>query len=743
VQLGYAARPDGTAFYKPDRAPSLDLDVQVSHIAGVDNLFVPRHHGGSQSGGNSYGSPDLRNAYAATCLGLTGAGQSVGLMEYGGYLYTDIAGYEAAVGIANTNPTCGASTPGSVPCLNDNMQPGFSGPINAYSAEATADVEMAIAMAPGLQQVEVFEGDPTLGCTSGDNIIAAMAAATNVKQFSSSVSFCMSDDISAIQNMAASGQSFFYPSGDGGTGTTGTSFNFNILDNTEAMVVGGTDLSMNGAGASYQSELASQFSGGGVENIPGSTCPANCTPGNPGCPNNCIPSWQVGVANAANGASSTYRNEPDLAMPAQALFLFYNGLGGNQTFCGTSASAPLMAGFLALVNQQECLNAPASCASNGGGMGFVSPLLYAIGMNAGVYAKSFHDVVGNATSNACGAGASAPAVTGYDLATGWGSPTCGLVDQLSCTTCTGTTAAPGTPPSSACVSFQSDSNNCGSCGNVCAVKSVCVSGRCQTGTSVGDTHLTTFDGLYYDFQASGDFVLAESDSGFVVQTRQASGAPRWPNASVNKAVATQMDKTRVAVCLDPTRLVINGKPDDLADGKSLSLAGGIDVSRSGNVYVISGQGGETVQAELQNGWIDVSVGLGHQPQAKVHGLLGDASGSTADDIATRNGTVLTQPVSFADLYHRYADSWRVAAADSLVCADPKVEPGVPVVPFYANDLDPLEYARVRAICAAAGVKEQTLLDACTLDVTVLADETAARVFARPPNHISVMRPVAR
>jgi hypothetical protein len=202
VQLGYAARPDGTAFYKPDRAPSLDLDVQVSHIAGVDNLFVPRHHGGSQSGGNSYGSPDLRNAYAATCLGLTGAGQSVGLMEYGGYLHTDIAGYEAAVGIANTNPTCGASTPGSVPCLNDNMQPGFSGPINAYSAEATADVEMAIAMAPGLQQVEVFEGDPTLGCTSGDNIIAAMAAATNVKQFSSSVSFCMSDDISAIQNMA-------------------------------------------------------------------------------------------------------------------------------------------------------------------------------------------------------------------------------------------------------------------------------------------------------------------------------------------------------------------------------------------------------------------------------------------------------------------------------------------------------------------------------------------------------------
>src|SRR5262249_7638699 len=74
---------------------------------------------------------------------------------------------------------------------------------------------------------------------------------------------------------------------------------------------------------------------------------------------------------------------------------------------------------------------------------------------------------------------------------------------------------------------------------------------CSDGTSVGDTHLTTFDGLLYDFQASGDFVVAQVEPDFVVQARQVSGAPTWPNASLNHAVATQMGKTKVAIGVGP------------------------------------------------------------------------------------------------------------------------------------------------------------------------------------------------
>ncbi len=194
---------------------------------------------------------------------------------------------------------------------------------------------------------------------------------------------------------------------------------------------------------------------------------------------------------------------------------------------------------------------------------------------------------------------------------------------------------------------------------------------CAHGTSIGETHLTNFNGLLYDFQASGDFLLAQAGSDFIVQTRQALTVtnPRWiKNATINKAVATQMGPTRVAVCLEPTRLIVNGKRNDLADGNTLPLASGVSVSRSGNVYVITRQGGETVRATLNNNninsWIDVAVDLGHPPVAEVHGLLGNANGNTSEDgIATRNGTVLTEPVSFTDLYHSYADSWRVAAAE--------------------------------------------------------------------------------
>jgi hypothetical protein len=39
---------------------------------------------------------------------------------------------------------------------------------------------------------------------------------------------------------------------------------------------------------------------------------------------------------------------------------------------------------------------------------------------------------------------------------------------------------------------------------------------CDNADSIGDTHLKTFAGLYYDFQASGDFMLAEDGPDFLV-----------------------------------------------------------------------------------------------------------------------------------------------------------------------------------------------------------------------------------
>ncbi len=260
--------------------------------------------------------------------------------------------------------------------------------------------------------------------------------------------------------------------------------------------------------------------------------------------------------------------------------------------------------------------------------------------------------------------------------------------------------------------------------------------NCAAATTVGDTHLATFGGLFYDFQASGDFVLAQVDPDFVAQARQVSGAPSWPDASVNSAVATRMGKSRVAVCLAPTRLNVDGQNTELDDGKSFSTPDGVDIWRRGDVYFITGPSGHSVRAVVHPTWIDVSVGLGRWP-GKVVGLLANAGGDV-NTIATREGHLLTNPFAFEDLYHRYADSWRVQPRESLlgVCGE-KVERDIPRTTLYARDLDPKVSERTRAVCEAAGVKGAALLDACTLDVAVIGNDAAAQVFLRAAQPVAV------
>jgi hypothetical protein len=254
---------------------------------------------------------------------------------------------------------------------------------------------------------------------------------------------------------------------------------------------------------------------------------------------------------------------------------------------------------------------------------------------------------------------------------------------------------------------------------------------CQTANGTGDTHLRTFGGLAYDFQASGDFVLVESDNKFTVQARMISGAPRWPDASVNSAVATRIGKTTVAVCL-PNRISVDGRPVEIGDGKTLSV-NDFDIIRQGNAYNIIALSGDSLRAEVNDGWINATVGLGHWP-AKVRGLLANAGRGhdgqpDVRQIATRDGRVLTSPFPFEELYSDYADSWRVPRRTSLLNACGEVEEvGRPREPFYAKHLDAKSYQYALEVCLAAGVPEGPLLDNCTLDVAVIEDKRAAEAF---------------
>jgi uncharacterized repeat protein (TIGR03803 family) len=402
-------------FYAPDVEPSVDAGLRVLDISGLNNYSIPRpaSHGASGKTGpvpasgsgpsGSYMGKDLRNAYAPGVT-LTGAGQMVGLLEFQGFRATDITGYERMAGLPK------------VPIQNILLD-GFNGtPTSSDIGECTIDIEMAIAMAPGLSNVVVFDAGPN-GILN--DILNAMAAQPQIKQFSSSwgelSQSATSDNI--WKQMAAQGQSFFQDSNDAdswannvdlATGLTGTS-GFWPSDDPYLTSVGGTTLTMNGAGASYASEQvwnsgnqspgwdgsSSTGSGGGVSAI------------------YAIPSWQQGLDMSVNKGSTTMRNSPDVAMVADNLAAFYQG-SATSGWSGTSWAAPGWAAFTALVNQEAAANGQPS-------VGFLNPALYAIGKSAN-YTNCFHDITvgNNATPSSDGLFAAVPS---YDLCTGWGSPT--------------------------------------------------------------------------------------------------------------------------------------------------------------------------------------------------------------------------------------------------------------------------------------------------------------------------------
>jgi hypothetical protein len=276
--------------------------------------------------------------------------------------------------------------------------------------------------------------------------------------------------------------------------------------------------------------------------------------------------------------------------------------------------------------------------------------------------------------------------------------------------------------------------------------------NCAAASSIGDTHLRTVQSLLYDFQAAGDFTLAAVDPDFSVQSRQVSGAPTWPNATVNKAVVARFGKTRVGVCVAPqgrdqgARIFVDGKLTPVGDGSTLALPEGVGISRQGNVYQITSEAGDSVNATVNastvnTSWINVAVGLGKSPSA-MYGLLANSNGNV-NQIEARDHFVLTNPFSFEDLYHRYSESWRVPAAESMlsICDDGKgVESGAPTAAFFANDLEPGVREKASGVCTAAGVKAGPLFDACTLDVAVIGDDSAAKVFvgAIPPAAVATL-----
>jgi hypothetical protein len=303
---------------------------------------------------------------------------------------------------------------------------GYGGGITNSNGqgEVTIDIQMAIAMAPGLSQVVVYEAQNDGNIARINDVLNKMAG-SGINQLSSSWFITVDQNTQPIlYSMVTQGQSFFECAGDEGS-SSWTTDPSDIRDLDGVTVVGGTTLTVGGAPLAYQSEttwdLAGQGAGGG--GIAANT------------------SSPLNQASFSQGLGFPgKRTLPDVSLVATGEFGFLNG-SQNQSF-GTSLAAPLWAGFVALANQQ-------AQSSGIGAVGYVNTFLYDIASAVpAIYNGSFNDIAdGSLNAGSCPSGVASSvcagnkwavatsgnyaANTGYDLATGLGTPKCFLLNELA------------------------------------------------------------------------------------------------------------------------------------------------------------------------------------------------------------------------------------------------------------------------------------------------------------------------
>lgn len=425
VGLRRYRRPKGGFFHAPDREPSLDLDVKVQFIHGLDNSRLPHpmikvdaKKARPQTGtglDQYYGGYDFRNIYLPCLLSTDiGAGQTIALVEFDAYYKQDIVNYASDTGMP-------------APSLTNVLIDNFSGtPYNLdYQAEVALDIEMAFAMAPGAN-IRVYEISPLNAFP--DHMLSRIANDNVAKQISCSWSnFSTITTVGTLKQFQTQGQSFFQASGDSGAYAPGgpiTAVPDPIYISPYITVVGGTSLTTTGNSGTlgvYSSETTWND-----HPTPGTT-PVNAVSSGgvcSGASSLAVPTYQIPFVTTANKASLLYRNIPDVALVADNVLLYldngyYTGSGG------TSASAPLWAGLMALVNQK-------SLAAGHSVIGYANPAIYTLAANAAHYANDFRDIADGSTNNYWSTDPTTyQSVAGYDLTTGLGTPRCTLLYDLA------------------------------------------------------------------------------------------------------------------------------------------------------------------------------------------------------------------------------------------------------------------------------------------------------------------------
>lgn len=255
----------------------------------------------------------------------------------------------------------------------------------------------------------------------------------------------------------------------------------------------------------------------------------------------------------------------------------------------------------------------------------------------------------------------------------------------------------------------------------------CAGERCTVGSRghfcvfTGDPHVRTFDGLFYEMQAVGEFVLARSTSGttFEVQARTAAVDGRT-DLSQAVAVSATIDGDQVAFNFNEAQATWEFQFGGVAVDPSAPLPGGGTLTQSGDRYVIKATDGSQLWVWTRSNYLDINIVVAPERDAEMEGLCGNSNETMADDLALprpMQSTTFGSSLPFDTLYGDYVKSW--------VVADSPFEYKLPTEP---NPDDPTAEQRAKAkdVCVAQGVLTQPWLSACIVDVAVTSDGSFAR-----------------
>jgi subtilase family serine protease len=385
----------------------------VSHAVGAPSTCpsagASSNTVNSLGGYNAQQQGQLYGLSAEWALGNTGVGQTIGVYELANYNTNDVLKFLTCYGVTpNIFPI--TVNPGPSPA-NDNSP--------SASDEATLDVEEASVLAPGAK-IEVYEG--TNAGSGPTDVYSQIASENTASIITTSWGGCeaQSDggaqaEMPIFEEMAAQGQTVIAAAGDDGSSDCEGSGALNPSP-TAAVDDPASQPYVTGVGGLNVSSIIPL-----TESVWNDKCTGNkCGAGGGGVSTLWSqPAWQTGPGITTTAATLGMRMVPDLSVmgdPRTGFIQLYSGTTTSscQGLCsgdwsgigGTSIGAPLVSALVAVGAQM--------CYPTGGRLGFINASLYQMA------ATGFSDVT-TGTNDLFGIG-NYPAGSGYDMASGLGSP---------------------------------------------------------------------------------------------------------------------------------------------------------------------------------------------------------------------------------------------------------------------------------------------------------------------------------